>query len=218
MGKITIFSETDSIISQFMSELRDVHIQKDRLRFRENIFRIGQVVAYEISKTLSYKTAESVTQFGTAKSKTLADQPVIATVLRAGIPLQSGLADFFNAADLAYISAYRHYINETEFEIITNYIACPSLENSVLILADTMLATGQSMVLSYEQLIKNGKPKSVEIVSVIGSKKAIEYVKEKIPDANIWIAAVDEKLNNKGFIVPGLGDAGDLSFGEKLQH
>jgi uracil phosphoribosyltransferase len=218
MGKITIFSETDSIISQIMSELRNVDIQKDRLRFRQNIFRIGQVAAYEISKTMSYKTVESETRFGPVKGKTLADQPVIATVLRAGIPLQTGIADFFNAADLAYISAYRHYISETAFEIITNYIACPSLENRVLILADTMLATGQSMVLSYQQLVKNGKPKAVEIVSVIGSRQAVDYVREQIPDANIWIAAVDENLNDKGFIVPGLGDAGDLSFGEKLQH
>ncbi len=218
MGKITIFSETDSIVSQFMTELRDVDVQKDRLRFRQNIFRFGQIAAYEISKTLSYNISETETQFGRTNSGALTAQPVIATVLRAGLPLQAGLSDFFNAADLAYISAYRHHTNETDFEIITDYIACPLLEDKVLILADTMMATGQSMVLAYEQLIRNGTPKSVEIVSVIGSKIGVEYVQSHIPHASIWIAAVDENLNDRGYIVPGLGDAGDLSFGVKLQH
>lgn len=213
-----IFSENDSVVSQFLHELRDISKQKDRFRFRNNIRRIGEIMAYEISKELKYTNNPTTTPMGVAQCRTLESQPVIATVLRAGLPLQDGINRFFDQADLAYISAYRHHTSATSFEIVVEYLACPDLNGRVLILADTMLATGQSLVMTYEKFIANGVPSEVHIVSVIGSKSGVDYVKNAMPEAKLWIGTIDESLNDEGYIVPGLGDAGDLSFGEKMQH
>lgn len=213
-----IFANKNSLVNQFLHELRDVHIQKDRNKFRNNISRIGEIMAYEISKEMEYVPHNTATPMGIAQTVVLKEQPVLATVLRAGLPLQSGLNNYFDQADLAYISAYRHHTSSTQFEIIVEYIACPDLTNRILILADPMLATGQSLVLTYEQFIEHGKPKAVHIVAVIGSKQGVAYVNKHMPDAQLWIGVIDDQLNEEGYIVPGLGDAGDLSFGKKKQH
>lgn len=213
-----VFSENDSIVNQFLHELRDISIQKDRFKFRNNIRRIGEIMAYEISKQLPYEVQLTTTPMGTARCRVLQSQPIIATVLRAGLPLQDGINRIFDQADLAYISAYRHHTSPTEFQIIVEYLACPDLTGRVLILADTMLATGQSVVMTYEKYLANGTPSDVHIVSVIGSRTGVEYVRKNLPEAKIWIGTIDDSLNEEGYIIPGLGDAGDLSFGEKLQH
>jgi uracil phosphoribosyltransferase len=213
-----IFANKNSIVNQFLHELRDLHIQKDRNKFRNNISRIGEIIAYEISKTLEYVPHLTTTPMGIAETSILKEQPVIATVLRAGLPLQAGLNNCFDQADLAYISAYRHHTSPISFEIIVEYLACPDLTDRILILADPMLATGQSLVLTYEQFMKQGKPKEVHLVSVIGSKEGVAYVNKHMPEAQLWIGVIDDELNEEGYIVPGLGDAGDLSFGEKKQH
>lgn len=211
-------SSENSIVNEIIRELRDTEIQQDRYRFRKNIERYGSIAAYELSKLLDYKDATTTTPLGKASTKKLTEQPVIATVLRAGIPLQNGVTQLFNQADLAYISAYRHHLSETEFEIVVEYIACPSLDSRVLILTDPMLATGKSLVMTYEQFLKQGEPSAVHLVSVIGSQPGVDYVTQHIPNAHLWIGCIDDKLNEQGYIVPGLGDAGDLSFGEKTQR
>jgi uracil phosphoribosyltransferase len=213
-----VFSENDSLVNQFLHELRDISIQKDRFKFRNNIRKIGEIMAYEISKHLKYVNRSTRTSMGVAECRVLASQPVIATVLRAGLPLQDGINRFFDQADLAYISAYRHHTSPTEFEIIVEYLACPDLYGKVLILTDTMLATGQSLVMTYEKFLTHGIPSEVHIVSVIGSKSGVDYVRNALPHAKLWIGTIDDSLNEEGYIVPGLGDAGDLSFGEKMQH
>jgi len=218
MFEVKNLSAENSIICQILKELRDKEIQKDRYRFRKNIERIGTIAAYEISKQLEYQNTQTDTPLGSCPTTELIDQPVIGTVLRAGIPLQHGVNQLFNQADLAYISAYRHHTSETTFEIKVEYLASPSIENRVLILTDPMLATGQSLVLTYEQFLAQGNPKKVHLVSVIGSKAGVDYVRKHIPNTTLWIATVDEELNADGYIVPGLGDAGDLSFGTKTQH
>lgn len=211
-------SQDHSIIHQILSELRDKAIQQDRYRFRKNIERIGVIAAYEISKQLEYSPQKTQTPLGTANTLVLQDQPVIATVLRAGIPLQNGVNQLFNQADMAYISAYRRHTNGHSFEIKVEYLACPDLNNRVLILTDPMLATGQSLVLTYEQFLKQGVPREVHLVSVIGSEQGVDYVKKHIPNATLWIGCIDSELDSNGYIVPGLGDAGDLSFGIKTQQ
>ena len=205
-----IFSHKNSLVNQFLFELRDVNIQKDRNKFRNNISRIGE--------TMKYVQHDTHTPLGIAKSEVLEEQPVIATVLRAGLPLQAGLNNYFDQADLAYISAYRHHTSANNFEIIVEYLACPDLTDRILILADPMLATGQSLVLTYEQFLKNGTPKEVHLVAVIGSQQGVDYVNKHMPEAQLWIGGIDEKLNEEGYIVPGLGHAGDLCFGEKKQR
>lgn len=218
MFEVKNLSAENSIVNQILKELRDKGIQQDRYRFRTNIERIGMIAAYEISKQMDYKPTQTETPLGISNTNEIADQPVIATVLRAGIPLQNGVNQLFNHADLAYISAYRHHINEHEFEIKVEYLASPNLNNRVLILTDPMLATGQSLVLTYEQFLSQGKPKEVHLVSVIGSQQGVEYVKQHIPNATLWIGCIDDQLDENGYIVPGLGDAGDLSFGIKTQN
>jgi len=213
-------SKQDSILNTFISEIRHTSIQSDRMRFRKNIERIGEVLAYEMSKTLSYKSTPIKTPLGTSQIKLPQNEMVICSVLRAGVPLHNGLLNYFDMADNAFISAYRHHKNNPEsFEIIVEYLACPSIEGKTLILADPMLATGQSLQSTFEALKPYGAPKNIHLVCVIGAKDGIDYIKRHFPeDTHLWIAAVDETLNDKGYIVPGLGDAGDLSFGEKLQH
>lgn len=218
MFKLNNLSQQNSIVCQILKELRDKDIQTDRYRFRKNIERIGMIAAYEISKSLDYAKTKTQTPLGLSDTTELKDQPVIGTILRAGIPLQNGVNQLFNQADLAYISAYRHQTSGKNFEIKVEYLASPSIENRVLILTDPMLATGQSLVLTYEQFLAQGNPKEVHLVSVIGSQDGVDYVKEHIPNATLWIGCIDEKLNDQGYIVPGLGDAGDLSFGTKTQH
>ncbi|MDX5319651.1 MAG: uracil phosphoribosyltransferase, partial [Bacteroidota bacterium] len=193
-----------------------VNIQKDRLRFRKNILRIGEVIAYEISKTLRFRPENIETSLGTKSSSVFAEQPVICSVLRAGLPFQLGLLEFFDRADAAFISAYRRHTSETEFVIVVEYLASPNLNERLLILADPMLATGHSLVATYNALLKNGTPGRVIVAGLIASEAGLNYVREQLPHADIFLADCDPDLNEHAYIVPGLGDAGDLAFGEKL--
>ncbi len=218
MLKINTLSFQNSMVHQILKELRDKAIQTDRSRFRQNIERLGFISAYEISKEMGYTRTQTETPLGMADTMELDQQPVIATVLRAGLPLQHGVNQLFTQADLAYISAYRHHVNARDFVIKVEYIASPSLDDRTLILTDPMIATGQSLVMTYEQFLQYGTPKHVHLVSVIGSKKGVNYIKKHIPNATLWIGTIDDTLDDHGYIVPGLGDAGDLSFGEKIQN
>jgi uracil phosphoribosyltransferase len=213
-------SKQNSILNTFISEIRDLTIQKDRMRFRRNIERIGEVLGYEMSKTLHYHPKIIKTPLGEKTTDLLENDIVLCSILRAGVPLHNGLLNYFDDAENAFISAYRHHRHDPEsFEIVVEYLACPSLEGKTLILADPMLATGQSMLATYEALKPFGTPKEVHLVCVIGAQNGIDFVSENFSkNTHLWIATVDKKLNNKGYIIPGLGDAGDLAFGEKLQH
>jgi uracil phosphoribosyltransferase len=210
----------NSILNTFVSELRDLKIQKDQMRFRRNIERIGEVLGYELSKSLSYNKAKVNTPLGSCEVNLYNNDIVLCSILRAGIPLHNGLLNYFDAAENAFISAYRHHEHDSDnFEIIVEYLACPSLENKTLILADPMLATGHSMVATFKALKPYGIPKNIHLVSVIGAKDGINYIQNHFDkETHLWIATVDDHLNDKSYIVPGLGDAGDLAFGEKLQH
>ncbi len=211
-------SKTNSIFSQFLTEIRDANIQKDGMRFRRNMERIGEVFAYEISKTLQYEPFETITPLGTAETVRLVEEPVVATILRAGLPMHFGILNYFDKAQNAFISAYRRHHKDNTFEIALEYVACPDLDNKVVILCDPMLATGSSMVLTYKALLAKGKPKHTHIVAAIASQQGVDYVRAHMPDANftLWCGAVDEELTAQAYIVPGLGDAGDLAFGSKL--
>jgi len=211
-------SNQNSLLQQYVSELRDVNLQKDRMRFRKNIERIGQIMAYEISKTMQWKTVEVTTPLGKHQSTRLAEQPVLATILRAGLSMHQGLLSFFDEADCAFISAYRKHTSDTEFDIVVEYLASPDINNKVVLLIDPMLATGQSIELTYKALLRYGKPKQLHVVSLIASKPGIDYLMDHLHGNTLWIAAVDDALNEHGYIVPGLGDAGDLSFGEKMER
>jgi uracil phosphoribosyltransferase len=210
----------NSVLNTFVSEIRDVKIQKDSLRFRRNIERIGEILGYEMSKVLSYRKSKVITPLGASKTNLIDGDIVLCSVLRAGIPLHNGLLNYFDAAENAFISAYRHHKHNPEsFEIIVEYLACPNLENKTLILADSMLATGQSMVAAFKALKPFGVPKEIHLVSIIGATEGVAFIQDYFDDkSHLWIAAIDEHLNDKSYIVPGLGDAGDLAFGEKLQH
>ncbi|MEO9571804.1 MAG: uracil phosphoribosyltransferase [Polaribacter sp.] len=210
--------EKNSILNKFISEIRDVKIQKDSLRFRRNIERIGEILGYELSKQLSYSNISVETPLGKKNEALPSNDIVLCSILRAGLPLHQGLLNYFDNAENAFISAYRHHPNnDAEFEIVVEYFAAPSIENKTLLLADPMLATGQSLVAVLEAIKKYGNPKEIHIVAVIGSEEGIEFIKDKFPEnTHLWIAAIDKKLNDKGYIVPGLGDAGDLAFGTKL--
>ncbi len=209
-------SENNSLINQFVAELRDVNLQKDRFRFRKNIERIGEICAYELSKTLIWKKEIITTPLGKKEMPVLAEQPVLATILRAGLPMHHGITNYFSEADNCFISAYRKHHSDGSFEIVVEYLASPALDNRIVILADPMLASGQSVVLSYQAMLRNGTPKELHIVNLIASSAGVAYVQQHLPQAHLWIAAIDDELNHQGYIVPGLGDAGDLSFGEKL--
>ena len=190
------------------------------MRFRRNIERIGEVLGYEMSKSLSYKTELVETPLGKCTINLPDNDIVLCSILRAGVPLHNGLLNYFDTAENAFISAYRHHKHDPEsFEIIVEYLACPNLENKTLVLADPMLATGQSMVATFEALKPFGIPKEVHLISVIGAQEGVNFVEQNFDDnTHLWIAAIDETLNDKGYIIPGLGDAGDLAFGEKLQQ
>ncbi|GGG91601.1 uracil phosphoribosyltransferase [Polaribacter pacificus] len=211
-------AQNNSILNKFIAEIRDVKIQKDSLRFRRNIERIGEILSYELSKQLLYKTSSTTTPLGIKETSFIKDNLVIASVLRAGLPLHQGLLNYFDDAENAFISAYRHHPNKDEnFEIVVEYFAAPALENKIVLLADPMLATGQSLVAVYEALKKHGLPREIHIVAVIGSQEGIDYIGENFPEnTHLWIATIDPSLNDKGYIVPGLGDAGDLAYGTKL--
>ena len=213
-------SQTNSILNNFISEIRDVTIQNNRMRFRRNIERIGEVLGYELSKSLDFISSTIQTPLESCTIEVPKNDIVLCSILRAGVPLHNGLLNYFDMADNAFISAYRHHKDNPEsFDIVVEYLACPSLEGKTLILADPMLATGQSMVATYEALLPFGKPKQIHLASVIGAQKGVDYVSGHFEDnAHLWIAAIDKTLNSKGYIVPGLGDAGDLAFGQKLQH
>jgi uracil phosphoribosyltransferase len=215
---VHILSQQTSILNQYIAEIRDKNIQQDRIRFRRNMERIGEFFAYEISKTLAYQHTITQTVLAEAQTKTLSEQPVISTILRAGLPLHTGILNVFDGAQNAFVSAYRKHHKNNTFEIQIEYLSSPSLENKTLILTDPMLATGSSMVLAYKALLTKGKPKHTHIVAVIASKEGVEYVQKHMPDNNytLWLAAVDEELTAHSYIVPGLGDAGDLAYGEKL--
>lgn len=211
-------SEQNTIANQFLAELRSVTIQKDRMRFRRNMERLGEVLAYEISKSLQYKTLEVETSLGIA-AVNVPDQPIVlATILRAGLPLHQGLLNYFDNANNAFISAYRKTHKDGTFEINLEYVSCPNLDGSVLILSDPMLATGASMDLSVKALQDYGTPSELHFVTAIASTYGLEHMERLYPEAHIWMGALDEELTAKSYIVPGLGDAGDLSYGLKVQE
>ncbi len=214
---IHCISQTNSIANRFIAELRDVNIQKDRMRFRRNLERLGEIMAYEISKTLDYYPQEVETPLGTARVNLPTDRIVLASILRAGIPLHQGFLNYFDDAENAFISAYRRHHRDGTFDIHMQYISCPDLTDSVLILIDPMLATGSSMHIVIEELANYGTPKQLHIATGIASKQGLEFIRREHPEAHIWMGALDEELTARAYIVPGLGDAGDLAFGEKLQ-
>jgi len=209
--------EHHSLVSNWISELRDSSIQADRMRFRRNIERIGEIIAYEISKTLPWEETDITTPLGISKAKLLKTHPVLATILRAGLPLHQGMLNYFDKADNAFIAAYRKHHPDGSFEISLEYLACPVIDNRVLILCDPMLATGASLVKTINLLKQEGKPTEIHVAAVIACTEGIEFLKRHEPDVKIWCGSIDEELTAKGYIVPGLGDAGDLAFGEKSQ-
>lgn len=210
-------SKQYSLLSDWVSELRNVDIQNDRMRFRRNLERIGEVAAIEISKTLAYTPTDIQTPLGTSVCNLLSKQPVLATILRAGLPLHQGLLNYFDRADNAFISAYRKHNKDGSFEISLEYVSCPELEDRTVIISDPMLATGASLVKTIQYLRDEGHPAEIHVVCAIACTVGIEYVLRSEPKAKIWCGAIDDELTAKGYIVPGLGDAGDLAFGNKVQ-
>jgi uracil phosphoribosyltransferase len=210
--------EKPSILNRFIAELRDVNIQTDRMRFRKNLERIGEVLCYEMSKYLHYQPELITTPLGEKSVELPKDQIVICSILRAGLALHQGLMNFFDGADNAFISAYRKHTSETDFDIMVEYLASPSLEGKILFLADPMLATGRSFANVYNALTPLGKPREIHLFAVIGAEQGIAYLEDKFPsNTHLWIATIDPHLNEHGYIVPGLGDAGDLAFGNKME-
>lgn len=210
-------SDSSSIANRFIAELRDVKIQQDRLRFRYNMERLGEVLAYELSKKLHYKEVEVETPMGIASITVPSQRIVVATILRAGLPLHQGILNYFDQADNAFVSAYRKHHKDGTFEIELEYISCPPLDDCVLIMADPMLATGASMNLATKQLLNYGEPAAIHFVTAIASTVGLNHIRRLFPDAYIWMGSLDEELTAKSYIVPGLGDAGDLSYGLKVQ-
>lgn len=210
-------SKTYSLVSDWISELRDVQLQADRMRFRRNLERLGELAALEISTHLNYEEKEIQTPLGIATCKTLREQPVLATILRAGLPLHNGLLNIFDKADNAFISAYRKHQLDGSFEIRMEYVSCPDLDDRIVIISDPMIATGSSLVKTIQFLREEGNPRQIHIVAAIACTVGIEYVKRAEPHVTIWCGDIDEELTAKGYIVPGLGDAGDLAFGPKVQ-
>ncbi len=214
----TNLSNNPSLVSNWVSELRDVQKQQDRMRFRRNLERIGEVAAFEISKQLESVSVEIQTPLGTKKTQLFKQQPVVATILRAGVPMHQGLLNYFDKADGAFLCAYRKHSEDGSFEIKLEYMSCPDLTNRDMIICDPMLATGASLVKSIDFLKTAGQFKSLHIVCAIASKSGVETVQSAFPEAKIWCGDIDETLSDIGYIIPGLGDAGDLAFGEKIQH
>lgn len=213
-----LLGKNSSLLSEYIAEVRDINIQKDSMRFRRNMERMGEIFAYEISKTLEFEPREVITTLGAAQCQALKEQPVIGTILRAGLPLHQGIHNFFDKAENAFISAYRKHRKDGRFDIQVEYTSSPLLAGKVLILSDPMLATGASMVLAYKELISRGIPLHTHIVAVLASAQGLEYLKKNLPDHKFtfWLGEVDDELTAKAYIVPGLGDAGDLAFGSKV--
>lgn len=215
--KIHNFAQHPSLVSQYMAEMRDIHMQSDRLRFRPNLERVGEIFAYEISRVCRYKKIETPTPLGVnAVSDVLDEQIVLATIFRAGVPFHQGFLRYLDNAENAFVSAYRKYKEKENFDVCIEYLASPSLDGKTLILCDPMLATGASMELSYRALLTKGTPAKVHIASVIASQKAVDYMQAVMPeDAELWVGVIDPEINAHSYIVPGLGDAGDLAYGTK---
>jgi uracil phosphoribosyltransferase len=211
-------SENNSVLNHYIKEIRSVIIQKDSMRFRKNMERIGEIMAYEISKKMRYKEEEVKTPLGVANTEVIDEKIVIATILRAGLPFHSGFLNFFDSSENAFVSAYRKYKDALKFDIFIEYIASPNLDGKTLIITDPMLATGSSMELAYGALLTKGKPAHIHIATVISSQIAIDYISTHFPETEVtfWAAAIDPEINEHSYIIPGLGDAGDLAFGEKL--
>ena len=218
MVKVIELSAYNSIINNFIAELRDVEVQKDRMRFRKNLERIGELTAYEISKTLDYEKVVVTTPLGEKETNILVEQPVLATIMRAGLPLHQGFLNVFDKADNAFIAAYRKYDKNEDFEIRIEYYSAANIDGRVLMLVDPMLATGSSLVQCLDGLLHDEmKPSKLHLVAVIASSEGVDYVKKKLRkyDATLWVGSIDDELTAKAYIVPGLGDAGDLAYGEK---
>lgn len=211
------FNEKQSLYNNFLAELRDIDIQKDSMRFRKNLERCGEISAYELSKELQIENVEIDTPLGVSSMQLVQEKPIVAAVLRAGLPLHQGVLNYFDAADNCFISAYRKHSDADNFEVEVEYLACPSVEGRTVILCDPMLATGRSMYLAYQAILTKGTPKFVHIVSVIASQQGIDFTVENFPEnTKIWIGAIDEEMTSQSYIIPGLGDAGDLAYGVKL--
>lgn len=215
--EIINFAETPSLVSQYMAELRDVNVQNDMLRFRRNLQRIGEIMAYELSKRLRYDSVDVQTPLGKAPSKVLGEEVVLATIFRAGIPFHQGFLDYFDHAQNAFVSAYRKYSSKDNFDVFIEYIASPRIDGKTIVIADPMLATGTSMDLCYQALLTKGEPAHIHVASVIASQQAIDYIAKTFPadKTTVWVGAVDAVINAHSYIVPGLGDAGDLAYGVK---
>ncbi|MES2573299.1 MAG: uracil phosphoribosyltransferase [Bacteroidota bacterium] len=211
-------SENNSILNHFLGQIRNVNVQNDSMRFRKNIERIGEIMGYELSKVLNYRTVKIQTPLGTKKTVEIEGQLVICSILRAGLTLHQGFLNYFDNAENGFISAYRHHPNNDDnFDILVEYQAVANIENKNLILVDPMLATGQSIVAVFNKLIEKGTPKEIHIAVIIAAPEGVAYLEEHLPDScHLWIASLDEKLNDKKYIIPGLGDAGDLAYGTKL--
>ncbi|MDR1005084.1 MAG: uracil phosphoribosyltransferase [Prevotellaceae bacterium] len=215
--KIINFAETNTVLNQYIAEIRDVKIQGDRLRFRRNIERIGAIMAYEISKSFAYSVKHIETPLGTAPVSTPDNRLVISTILRAGLPFHQGFLSYFDSAENAFVSAYRKYKDTLKFDINIEYIASPRIDGKTLLITDPMLATGGSMELTYQAMLTKGTPAEIHVASIIASRQAVDHIVATFPDASttVWCAAIDPEINAHSYIVPGLGDAGDLAFGEK---
>ena len=216
--KIHYLSEGNSVLNQFLGQIRNVNVQQDSMRFRRNIERIGEVMAYELSKDLEYENIEIQTPLGIKKTTKIKQKLVLCSILRAGLPLHLGFLNYFDDAENGFVSAYRHHPNNDDyFDILVEYQAVANLENKTLILIDPMLATGQSIVAVFNKLMQKGQPKEIHIAVIIAAPEGIAYLKEHLPEScHLWVGALDEKLNEKKYIIPGIGDAGDLAFGNKL--
>lgn len=216
--EIHYLSEKNSVLNHFLSQIRNANIQKDSMRFRRNIERIGEIMAYEMSQTFQYKDVEITTPLGIKKTTEIADQLVVCSILRAGLALHQGFLNYFDNSENGFISAYRHHPNNDDFfDILVEYQAIPDINNKNVLLVDPMLATGQSLVAVFNRLMERGTPKEIHLAVVIAAPEGIAYVKENLPDScHLWVGSLDEKLNDKNYIVPGLGDAGDLAYGNKL--
>jgi uracil phosphoribosyltransferase len=210
--------DKNSILNQYISEIRDSEIQKDSLRFRKNFERVGEIFGYEISKHLEYETREVVTPLGAADVPVLKNFPVLATILRAGLPLHQGLLNIFDRSENAFVTAYRYHHKDGSFDIRVEYASSPDITGKVLVLTDPMLATGSSLILAYKTLLEKGIPKHLHIVTIIASLQGVEFIKKNFSSATttLWVGAIDDELTAQSYIVPGLGDAGDLAFGQKV--
>jgi len=218
LTKVSNLTKQNSILNKYIAELRDVNVQSDSMRFRKNLERVGEIIAYEVSKKLIYESVQIESPLGVAEVNLPVQQPVLASILRAGLPMHTGMLNIFDGAGNAFISAYRRHHKDGSFEISMEYVSCPPLNDSILIISDPMLATGSSMVVCINELLKHGEPSEIHVAVAIASRFGIEQLQSVHPKVQIWAAAIDDELTAKSYIVPGLGDAGDLAFGAKIQE